>query len=375
MTRTSRLSRRERLSRVFAGEAADRTPVLDGWIACVEHICALAGVSSEAYWADPTGVSIRAYDALGMDGLIGIFVPRTQDDFRCVDASSYAHARTELSLEEAVAQVDAMPSPEQIEARFDFDARYKEFRASLEDMQRQCGEMLWMPAQWGAGAAASWYGQFGYENYFGLFGLYPDRARKLLEVGGANGRCHSRLIARAVQEGIYPHAVLLGEDICTQRGPMVSPRFLERYYAPELRRGLQPLLDIGCKPVWHCDGDVRPLLDMLLDCGVQGLQGFQPECGMTIDYVATRRTREGNGPLNLVNSSRLGCVNRVMCEVHHGRLGAALPKPRAASSVCPPYREQVAPGLSHSPCHCSRSGKGLREPAARPGAAASLVTA
>jgi uroporphyrinogen-III decarboxylase len=83
---------------------------------------------------------------------------------------------------------------------------------------------------------------------------------------------------------------------------MVSPRFPERHYAPELRRGLQPLLDAGCKPVWHCDGDVRPLLDMLFDCGVQGLQGFQPECGMTIDYVASRRTREGKplllfGPL------------------------------------------------------------------------------
>ena len=70
MAQTSRMSCRERLSRVISGQAADRTPVLGGWIACVEHICALAGVSSEAYWADPTGVSIRAYDELGMDGLL-----------------------------------------------------------------------------------------------------------------------------------------------------------------------------------------------------------------------------------------------------------------------------------------------------------------
>jgi len=293
---------RERLQAVFAGRPADRTPVLGGWIACVDHICTLAQATPEEYWADPTAVSLRAYQALGMDGLIDLFVPRHHDDFRCVDASSYLHAQIVQTLDEAVAHINAMPDAAQVEAEFDFEARYAEFRASMVDMQRRCGEMVWMPAQWGAGAGASWYGPFGYENFFCLVGLYPDRARKLFEIGGATGHGRARLIARAVGEGIYPRAVLLGEDICTQRGPMIAPDFLERHYAPVLRRGLRPLLDAGCKPVWHCDGDVRPILDMLLDCGVQGLQGFQPECGMTIDYVVTKRTREGRplllfGPL------------------------------------------------------------------------------
>jgi len=99
--------------------------------------------------------------------------------------------------------------------------------------------MVWMPAQWGAGAHICWYGTFGYEQFFTLVGLYPDRALKLLEVGGANGRCQSTLIARAVEDGLYPRAVLLGEDICTQRGPMISPALMAEHYAPQLRRGLQ----------------------------------------------------------------------------------------------------------------------------------------
>jgi len=45
-------------------------------------------------------------------------------------------------------------------------------------------------------------------------------------------------------------------------------------------------------------------MDMLIDCGVQGLQGFQPECGMTIDHVVRYWTREGRrmlafGPLSV----------------------------------------------------------------------------
>lgn len=293
---------RQRLDAAFDLKETDRTPILGGWIACPEHICALAGATAEEFWADTWQVSLRAYRALGSDGLIGIFVPRGREDFRCVDHDSYQKARTGLSLQEACEQIDAMPSAEQVEADFDFEGEYQRFREGLVKARRDCEPMVWMPAQWSAGAYVTWYSTFGYENFFLIVGLYPDRARKLMEVGGARGRCRSRLVARAVGEGLYPKAMLFGEDICTQRGPMVSPDFLEKHYMPQLACGLEPLREAGCRPVWHCDGDVRPIMDMLLEAGVQGFQGFQPECGVTLDYVVQKRTREGErlvifGPL------------------------------------------------------------------------------
>ena len=318
----SEMSKRERLETAFALKETDRTPILGGWIACPEYIMEIAGATADQYWEDPTSVSIRAYDILGMDGLIGIFVPRHRDDFRCVDHTSYARADVESSLEDAVAEVDNMPGPEEIEAKFDFDAAYEGFRQSLIGMQERCGDMLWMPAQWGAGARVSWYGHFGYQNFFYIVGLYPDRARKLLEIGGAQGRCQSRLIARAVQEGLYPRAILLGEDICNKRGPMISPDFLERYYAPQLQYGLEPLLEVGCRPVWHSDGNVLPMLDFLIDAGVQGLQGFQPECGMVLDELVERRTRDGEpllifGPLAVTTELPVCTPAEITAKVHH----------------------------------------------------------
>ncbi|MBN1402765.1 MAG: hypothetical protein JXA74_18125 [Anaerolineae bacterium] len=284
---------RQRLETLFAREAPDRTPILGGWIACPEHICALAGVSLAQYWADPEGVSIRAYQVLGDDGLISIFVPKHPHDFRCVDADTYLHARPDLTLEQALAEIEAMPGAAEIEADFDAEAEYAAFRAELLRIQARCGEMVYMPAQWRAGARISWYGDYGYENFFLIMGGYPEHARKLMEVGGAQGYCVGRLVARAVEEGLYPHAILLGEDICTQRGPMVSPAFIARHYAPQLAHGLEPLLRVGCHPIWHSDGDVRPIVDLLLDCGIQGFQGFQPECGLTLEYLVQKRTREG----------------------------------------------------------------------------------
>ena len=295
---------RERLNDAFSLQSPDMTPVLGGWIACPDHIMEITGADEDQYWNDPEEISIEAYRALGTDGLLDVFVPTARNSYRCVDHTTYAHSDTGKSLEDAVADVDAMPSPEQIEAEFDFETSYAEYRQSLESMQQRCGDMTWMPANWSAGARISWYSDFGYENFFLIIAMYPARAQKLLEIGGARGRCQSRLIARAVQEGLYPGAVLLGEDICTQRGPMISVDFMEQYYAPQLRYGLEPLLEAGCRPVWHCDGDVRLLLDFLIESGVQGLQGFQPECGMLLEEIVARRTRDGErllifGPLSV----------------------------------------------------------------------------
>jgi hypothetical protein len=316
------MTSKQRLEAAFSLEPPDRTPVLGGWIACPSHIMKITGVDEDAYWNDPEGVSIQAYQELGTDGLVDLFVPTSRDSYRCVDHNTYAHSDRGMTMEEAVAQIDAMPSPEQIESDFDFESSYAEFRQSRQEIQKRCGEMVWMPAEWSAGARVNWYGHFGYENFFLIIGMYPDRAQKLMEVGGAQGRCQSRLVARAVQEGLHPHAVFLGEDICTQRGPMISPDFMEQYFAPQLRYGLEPLLEVGCRPIWHCDGDVRLLLDFLIDSGVQGLQGFQPECGMLLEEIVTRRTRDGEplvifGPLSVTTELPVCTPEEIEAKVHH----------------------------------------------------------
>lgn len=293
----SEMTRQERLETVFAGGAPDRTPVLGGWISSDAILAAAAGVSVDEFWEAPAETALSAYDRLGTDGLISLTIPASREDFRIVDRDSYAKADKGMSFEEALEYVDALPEPERIADGFDFDAEYEKLKGELVGGRERAGSMLWMPARWEMGARVTWYFDIGYENFFVLFGLHEDRARKLVEVGGERGRCSARLLARAMGEGLYPKAVLCGEDICTQRGPMISPAWLEKHWQPCLRSGLEPLLEAGCRVVWHCDGDVRPLLDMLTEAGVGGFQGFQPECGLTIDLMASRRTRDGGRPL------------------------------------------------------------------------------
>lgn len=297
------------LLKVFDGEKGPYLPILSGWIAAPDYIAQLNRISIDEYWSDPKKWSISAYQILGADGLIDIFIPKNKGDFRCVDHSNYSRSNTNIDLEDAVEEIRRWPEPEHyadfLESQF--ESEYQNYKKNLLETQQQCGDsLLYMPAQWNAGAKINWYDTFGYENFFLLIGLYEKEARKLTEHGGVIGKHLSKLVARAISEGIYPKAVLLGEDICSQRGPMVSPEFLEKYYAPQLREGLKPLLEVGCRPVWHCDGDVRPILDMLIDCGIGGMQGFQPECGLTLEYTAAKRTKSGGkmlifGPLSVTS--------------------------------------------------------------------------
>jgi uroporphyrinogen decarboxylase len=141
-----------------------------------------------------------------------------------------------------------------------------------------------------------------------------------MRVESERGRQTATLRARAIREGIHPRAILTGEDQCSQRGPMVSPAVLHREYFPLLEYVLEPLLAVGARVVWHCDGDVRPVLPDVLACGIAGLQGFQRECGMDLEWIVNLHSRRGEpllifGPLSVTGTLPFGTPDDVRAEV------------------------------------------------------------
>ncbi|MHC4562028.1 MAG: hypothetical protein ACYS8X_04555 [Planctomycetota bacterium] len=336
----------QRLEAAFTGGEPDRTPTIGGWISSPQTICDLTGVSLEEYWADPRPVSIRAYERLGCDGLIENLVP-TGRDGRIVDEHTYASADRGKSFEQCCDEIDAMQSPEDVLAGFDFDTAYEGFKAGLLAGQEAAGEMVWFPARWNACACLGHYHSLGYENFFLMVGLHPERIAKMVRVSAAEAHCTNRLVACAVEEGIHPHALFMGEDITTQRGLMVSPDFMREHWYGPFATSIEPLLDAGCKPIFHCDGDVRELVPFLLEAGIQGLQGFQGECGITLDYVTSLRTREGNplvlfGPITVTIELPFMTPDEIRQRVHdaidacRGKASLCLFTANTINPDCPP---------------------------------------
>ena len=292
------MNSKQRLEKVIAGKTPDRLATLSGWISCPRDLIKLSNLTEEDYIRDRDNVAVTAYQNLGVDGLLGYIANTDLDSFQdwdwVSDSDTQETSNQFDSIEQVAEHIEKMTSAEEIEEKFEFEEEYLKFKENLIRHQNLCGDMLFLEPQWSAGARCTWYMHFGFKNWFLIVGLYPHLFSKLLDIGGAEGYNRARLIARAVEEGVHPKAVLIGEDICSQRGPMISTELLRNEWAPHLKRGLKSLLDVGCRPVWHSDGDIRPMISMLVDCGIEGFQGFQPECGVTLEHMVKVKPKSGN---------------------------------------------------------------------------------
>ncbi len=59
------------------------------------------------------------------------------------------------------------------------------------------------------------------------------------------------------------------EDLGMQVGPMLSPAAFKKYIKPVYQRLMKPARDAGCIVHMHSDGDIRTLVDDLVDGGVE----------------------------------------------------------------------------------------------------------
>ena len=66
------------------------------------------------------------------------------------------------------------------------------------------------------------------------------------------------------------------EDICFNYGPILPPSFFKEVVAPRYKRISKRLHNHGIT-IWYtdCDGDVRPLLPIFLDCGINCLFPYE----------------------------------------------------------------------------------------------------
>ena len=290
---------RQHIESVCRGGRADRPPRIGGWITSAPHLQALTGCTTDQYWSDPPRYTIEAYRRLGVDGLVGLTIPRSQDEFRGGGAQAYLDEGKTATAEDVGRFIDELPRPQEIIEGFDMAGEVAEYCRQFDLRQASAEPMAWMPAQWNAVAKFHWFEDFGYESYLIALMLYEDKIDRLFEYAGVQARLQAEVVARSISSHGCCDIVLTGQDICSCQGPMAGPEYLRRHYWPRVRHSLEPLLEVGAKIIWHCDGNITPVLDDILALGVAGLQGFQPECGVELEEVVKVRTSRGEPPIIL----------------------------------------------------------------------------
>jgi uroporphyrinogen decarboxylase len=137
------------------------------------------------------------------------------------------------------------------------------------------------------GAGCGFHGTYG---MMGLtlfsYALYDawDHVARLVEANAA----HGVEVARAAAEAKLGPLFFIGDDIAYKGALMFSPQVLRRTFIPALASVCRPVKEAGMKVIFHSDGDVTPIIDDMIEAGIDGLNPIEPIAGMDIAYLKRR---------------------------------------------------------------------------------------
>ena len=81
----------------------------------------------------------------------------------------------------------------------------------------------------------------------------------------------------------YEFGVWIFDDMCNINAPMFSPKIFERIFLPVYKHLVAELKSAGARwVILHCDGNLLPLLDLLIEAGIDGINPVEPAAGLKI---------------------------------------------------------------------------------------------
>lgn len=136
------------------------------------------------------------------------------------------------------------------------------------------GESGWAPAVFLRG---------GLENLFLDLALRPQFAKELMGIGA---RYYAELFPLCIAAGA--DVVCLGDDYSDNTGPMMSPAMFEEIILPHDALVVAAIKQAGAYCIKHTDGDIRKIMDQLVNTGLDALGPLQDVPGMELDQILGR---------------------------------------------------------------------------------------
>lgn len=120
----------------------------------------------------------------------------------------------------------------------------------------------------------------GFENLLMDFLLDPEFAHELMD---RVLEMSVRVARNAIRAGA--DAIVVADDYAGNNGPFFSPAVAREFVIPRLKRMVDAVHEAGGKVIKHSDGNLWPILDQIIDTGVDALNPIEPLAGMDIGEV------------------------------------------------------------------------------------------
>ena len=111
----------------------------------------------------------------------------------------------------------------------------------------------------------------------------PELVKGLVEMSvDVNLELAEEVAARGVK------IVYTGDDFAYNKGPLMSPRHFRELFFPGLKRVVQGFKELGLYVIKHTDGNIWPIIDMIIDSGIDCLDPIDPQAGMDLAEVKAK---------------------------------------------------------------------------------------
>ncbi len=91
-----------------------------------------------------------------------------------------------------------------------------------------------------------------------------------------------------IPDSFKAEAVFLPEDIAQKNATIFSPKFLREEFFPQLEKIIDCFHKKGLRVIYDSDGNLRGVIDDLVDCGIDGLSPIETVAGMEIKMIRKR---------------------------------------------------------------------------------------
>jgi len=123
----------------------------------------------------------------------------------------------------------------------------------------------------------------GMQNLLMAIVMEPELVRALVEMSvTVNLELAKEVVARGVK------IVYTGDDYAYNKGPLMSPKHFRTFFYPALCRVMGGYKELGLYTIKHTDGNLWPILDMIIDSGIDCLDPIDPQAGMDLGEVKAK---------------------------------------------------------------------------------------
>ena len=119
-----------------------------------------------------------------------------------------------------------------------------------------------------------------YEDFMVCISEEPELVEGLIDM---SIEVNLQMAKEAVKHGVK--IIYTGDDYAYNNGPMMSPNTFKNIFYPRLCKVMKGYKDLGLYVIKHTDGNIMPIIDMIIDSGIDCLDPIDPLAGMNLTQI------------------------------------------------------------------------------------------